>query len=129
VYLLGEGITPFDIREFLKPLGGIYAHGWVHNDAIYETTEVPFVWIHTSAPLASRYDAVAQEYHNISGALAGQLDVFQQPDGGPIEGDPQSGFHAKVWEGWSFGPEDTLEEGEVVFVRNYPCLDAEILFK
>ncbi|KAJ9097886.1 hypothetical protein QFC20_006109 [Naganishia adeliensis] len=51
-------------------------------------------------PLADRYPAEAERYHDLRvGTLAGELDIHQQLNAKLIEGNPELGFHAKVLEG------------------------------
>lgn len=128
VELFGEGTTISDMQRYLDSLAVLYSRNWVHNADLYESTTVPFVWIHASIPLSERYADEAKRYHDLRGALAGQLDVSQRPGADPAPtGDQSLGFHSQVMEGFAFGPEDMLEDGEMVFARNYPCVDAETI--
>lgn len=124
VDLKGQTITAIDMERYLDQLAAIYEKSWVHNDALYDTSSAPFVWIHAGIPLPMRYARQAEQNPGMTGALARQLDIGQRADAEPLEGNPLFGFHSRVLKGYANNAEELLEAGDLGAVRNYPCADA-----
>jgi hypothetical protein len=101
------------MERYLTQLAAIYEKNWVHNDALYDTSAAPFVWIHAGAPLPLRYATRAKQYPGLTGALAGQLDIEQRADAEPLEGNPLFGFHSQVLEGYAYSSEELLEDDQL----------------
>jgi hypothetical protein len=124
VDLKGQTIAAIDMERYLDQLAAIYEKSWVHNDALYDTSSAPFVWIHAGIPLPMCYARQAKQNPGLTGALAGQLDIGQRADAEPLEGNPLYGFNSRVLEGYANNADELLEDGDLGAVRNYPCADA-----
>jgi hypothetical protein len=130
VDLLGDAITPAELKQHVDSLVAVYVPNWKHTNVHESFCAVEFIKITVPIPIPTEFVAEAKTHPGAKGLLRAMFHMEPQTRLLPDPTDPWwQGFHCKVSEGYQYYTEEVgFEDEETIFhEEHFPCLEAEML--